>query len=989
MKRKKLLALLICLVMVFGMLPTTIFAADDEVYSYDYPVGINTLGRILTLPYRLTDSNNKYLARCIYTNTINGLGIGNIGATTDFTFYNAEDEQGDNRNVYVFSVDGDKFRHQQVADMSSCVYFEQKGSNYYIYTWEDNNSNGTIDKGEKFYINITDRNNGKAEFSSKNKTEWVVSVGSDGKSFTILENKSKKWYLTMTKNGLSLTKTKGSVNAYYVLESGYGIATFIDPDSIKKIAFWKEFYFPSAQGSGFFGYTLNQYAPGSGSSYHDIYDPNHAWNFIGDLGTDYYQPGQNTTQFSGQRVTFYANYTHKISYQCLTGDTDISSEVRVVYGNVAGGYSNLSSGSSLRYGAWIAVYYPTANVSGYQYVINSVTYKDSAGTSHDLSFTAQDNGTIAVFNMPNYDIDVTIHAARTNAPVSKRTIYTYVGYATPPGGISELYLGETERTFNGGTTISLTATEDQFDSNGNYIPPIEIFPFDSTRPNTDNLDYTYEYQWYMKSGNTVTKLEGKTSSTITYTLPSSDTNCDLQFYCEVKRIRSINGEKSAAYESEKATVHVHAHSPSEDWKSDETCHYHTCTVCGEKLDCTAHDATTVSGSESEIWSANETTHWQTCATRGAQFNSGEHSKSEKWAYNSTSHWHPCEVCGSYYKYDEENHAPSDWVIVTLAKDPSEASVATKTCSICQATYAYRLCIHKSTKRVNEVAPTCTADGNYDLVCDFCGITVEENVTNPATGHFYSEDWKSDETSHWHECSCGAKADSAGHIPGAPATMTTPQTCTECGYVLAPAIEDTPAIHSVSTPASATANELFDVTVIAASDVTDIRLYNAYGLSLGRKSVTVTDNEDGTNTWVITTALGTAGNEREIKAVVQESAGHLTGNEASAFINILPAPSVPPVIESFDLPEVAAVNQEFSFTAVTDTAAVKLIIQNEFGAGMGIVSISFKDVDGRRIWSGTMKVGTRGNRTFTVYAKNRSGDLSKAGASDTIVIQSVH
>ncbi|MDE7433473.1 MAG: DUF4366 domain-containing protein [Lachnospiraceae bacterium] len=52
-------------------------------------------------------------------------------------------------------------------------------------------------------------------------------------------------------------------------------------------------------------------------------------------------------------------------------------------------------------------------------------------------------------------------------------------------------------------------------------------------------------------------------------------------------------------------------------------------------------------------------------------------------------------------------------------------------------------------------------------------------------------WLSDSSNHWHKCSTcdeDVKLDSAAHTPGAEATETTPQTCTICGYVIAPELE---------------------------------------------------------------------------------------------------------------------------------------------------------------------------------------------------------
>ena len=80
------------------------------------------------------------------------------------------------------------------------------------------------------------------------------------------------------------------------------------------------------------------------------------------------------------------------------------------------------------------------------------------------------------------------------------------------------------------------------------------------------------------------------------------------------------------------------------------------------------------------------------------------------------------------------------------------------------------------------------------------ITVNANTTVTAIWedipaghtHSYGSEWKSDADKHWHECSCGAKAEEAAHtasgwITDTAATATTDGTkhkeCTECGYVM--------------------------------------------------------------------------------------------------------------------------------------------------------------------------------------------------------------
>ena len=63
-------------------------------------------------------------------------------------------------------------------------------------------------------------------------------------------------------------------------------------------------------------------------------------------------------------------------------------------------------------------------------------------------------------------------------------------------------------------------------------------------------------------------------------------------------------------------------------------------------------------------------------------------------------------------------------------------------------------------------------------------------------HSWSNEWSKNETHHWHACSgCDEKNDVAPHTPGAAATEIDPQTCTVCGYIIAPA---TGHIHHTTT-----------------------------------------------------------------------------------------------------------------------------------------------------------------------------------------------
>ena len=80
------------------------------------------------------------------------------------------------------------------------------------------------------------------------------------------------------------------------------------------------------------------------------------------------------------------------------------------------------------------------------------------------------------------------------------------------------------------------------------------------------------------------------------------------------------------------------------------------------------------------------------------------------------------------------------------------------------------------------SPTCTEKGETTYTCTVCK-TATKTEPIQTLPHDHAEEWTYDESNHWHECKCGDKTDEGEHIPSTPATATTPQTCTICGYVI--------------------------------------------------------------------------------------------------------------------------------------------------------------------------------------------------------------
>ena len=88
--------------------------------------------------------------------------------------------------------------------------------------------------------------------------------------------------------------------------------------------------------------------------------------------------------------------------------------------------------------------------------------------------------------------------------------------------------------------------------------------------------------------------------------------------------------------------------------------------------------------------------------------------------------------------------------------------------------------------------TCTEEGvTAGFRCSVCGEVLEGMLPIPKKDHSPAESWSSDGQGHWHACTvCGERLDFAEHVSGGPATATSAETCTVCGYVIAPATGST-------------------------------------------------------------------------------------------------------------------------------------------------------------------------------------------------------
>ena len=184
-------------------------------------------------------------------------------------------------------------------------------------------------------------------------------------------------------------------------------------------------------------------------------------------------------------------------------------------------------------------------------------------------------------------------------------------------------------------------------------------------------------------------------------------------------------------------------------------------------------------------------------------------------------------CGDSYKADFVDALGHDWDDGTVTTQPTEESEGVKTycCRRCDATYTETIPaldhVHNYVA-VETVEPTCTEQGYTVYECR-CGDSYKADfvdalghdmgewtvVTNPSCteeglrqracsrcdyietetipviDHTHSDEWSSNATHHWHECTCGHKADMDKHtvVVVEDENGVKMEVCSICGYIL--------------------------------------------------------------------------------------------------------------------------------------------------------------------------------------------------------------
>ena len=318
-------------------------------------------------------------------------------------------------------------------------------------------------------------------------------------------------------------------------------------------------------------------------------------------------------------------------------------------------------------------------------------------------------GTVSV------EIPVTTYTVRFNANGGTGTMADVTGvpagaYTLPANG----FTAPAGKQFKGWATDAAGAviTDTTYNITGDVI----LYAIWEDKPHT----HTYSTEWSTDDANHWHECTcGDKKDLAAHTDANKDHNCDV---CGKKMSDHTGGTATC---KDKATCSIcgqkygelAAHNYKTTWSSDETNHWHECSVCGDKKDVAAHTpgaaATettpqTCTACGYVIKEATGHVHSYTekntdakylksaatctakaeyyyscsCGEKGTEtFESGDvlaHSWGTVWESNGSKHWHECTVCKT--KGDEADHA-FEWQIDKEAT-VTEAGAKHEECKVC-------------------------------------------------------------------------------------------------------------------------------------------------------------------------------------------------------------------------------------------------------------------------------------------------------------------
>ena len=457
---------------------------------------------------------------------------------------------------------------------------------------------------------------------------------------------------------------------------------------------------------------------------------------------------------------------------------------------VTDGKATIGAGSEISKAAQGTTITLTANAAPDGKVFDKWVVESGSATLEDA------NSETTTFIMP--DSEVSVKATYKNAPVTTYSLTTQVngGHGTISASKTGLTEGSTETvtfTPDDGYEIDLVTVNGVVTDVLSNILNVTMDADKTVIVTYKAIPHTHTYDQEIQKPETLKS--------------AADCTNDAVYF------KSCSCGEISTTETFTAAGTQLGHAWASDWSKDTDNHWKECSRCHEKKDEAAHDYgsdnicdtcgydktvphthnLTLVPAKAPTCTEKGNTAYYTCdgcdkwfedATGASEITDKTsvilaatgHSVSD-WKSDHTDHWKECTVvgCGVIIEDSKAAHTAGEWIIDTPA--------------------------------------TATTSGSKHKECTVCGYMLATE-TIPATGggehtHSYGSDWKYDADNHWHECSCGDKADKAAHdfkwVVDKEATATQKgskhEECKVCGYKKA-AVE-IPATGSTTKPTDPT------------------------------------------------------------------------------------------------------------------------------------------------------------------------------------------
>jgi len=437
---------------------------------------------------------------------------------------------------------------------------------------------------------------------------------------------------------------------------------------------------------------------------------------------------------------------------------------------VTDGKATIGAGSEISKAAQGTTITLTANAAPDGKVFDKWVVESGSATLEDA------NSETTTFIMP--DSEVSVKATYKNAPVTTYSLTTQVngGHGTISASKTGLTEGSTETvtfTPDDGYEIDLVTVNGVVTDVLSNILNVTMDADKTVIVTYKAIPHTHTYDQEIQKPETLKSAADCTNDAVYFK------SCSC-------------GEISTTETFTEAGTQL-GHAWASDWSKDTDNHWKECSRCHEKKDEAAHDygsdnicdtcgydktvphthnltlvpakaPTCTEKGNMAYYTCDGCDKWFEDATGASEITDKTsvilaatgHSVSD-WKSDHTDHWKECTVvgCGVIIEDSKAAHTAGEWIIDTPA--------------------------------------TATTSGSKHKECTVCGYMMATE-TIPATGggehtHSYGSDWKYDADNHWHECSCGDKADKAAHdfkwVVDKEATATQKgskhEECKVCGY----------------------------------------------------------------------------------------------------------------------------------------------------------------------------------------------------------------